>query len=302
MKKLLLLPAALCGAAALFTGELYRYTFRREGSRLLAPLLNKRGHEDAYYIRRDNAAAALRARPRTRLQIRSERGELLTGYYYPGSGEGRRIAFLIHGYRSEHAETAGLYYDYYATRGFDLFCCDQTAHGDSEGRQIGFDVFESADCLRWVDELIRRFGRQVQIVLHGFSMGSATVLKMSSRCPEQVKFLVADCGYVSGEEQLKGSLGPLYPVLRLLNRCFAGYDLRDSDVRPSLQEATLPILFVHGKQDRSVPFSNGERLYGLYTGPKDCFFVENARHVECMYVDPQGYANHLDSFITDYIS
>lgn len=302
MKKLLLLPAALCGAAAVFTAELYRYTFRREGSRLLAPFLDKRGHEDAYYIKRDNAAAALRARQRTKLQIRSERGELLTGWYYPGSGEGKRIAFLIHGYRSEHAETAGLYYDCYAARGFDLFCCDQTAHGASEGKQIGFDYFESADCLRWIEELIRLFGSDVQIVLHGFSMGAATVLKMSGSVPKQVKFLVADCGYASGEEQLKASLGPMYPVMRLLNRLIAGYDLRDTDVRPCLRESKLPILFVHGRQDGSVPFSNAEQLYALYEGPKDCFFVDSARHVECMYVDPRGYAHHLDSFITNYIS
>ena len=302
MKKLLLVPAALCGAAAVFTAELYRYTFRREGSRLLAPFLDKRGHEDAYYIRRDSAAAALRGRPRMRMQIRSERGEKLTGYYYPGSGEMKRIAFIIHGYRSEHAETAGMYYDYYATRGFDLFCCDHTAHGESEGTQIGFDAFETGDCLLWIDELIRRYGSDVQIVLHGFSMGSATVMRMSSRCPKQVKFLVADCGYASGEEQLKASLGPMYPPLRTLNRLIAGYDLRDTDVRPSLSRTRLPILFVHGKKDKSVPFANSETLYRDYSGPKDCFFVDDARHVESMYVDPRGYASHLDAFIANYIS
>lgn len=302
MKKLLLVPAALGCAAAFFTGELYRYTFRREGSPLLARFLDKKGHEDAYYIRRDIAAAALRNRPREKLQIRSERGEKLTGYYYPGSGEKKRIAFIIHGYRSEHVETAGMYYDYYATRGFDLFCCDQTAHGESEGVQIGFDVFETEDCLRWVDELIRRFGSDVQIVLHGFSMGSATVMRMSSRCPSQVKFLVADCGYASGEDQLKSSLGPMYQPMRLLNRLIAGYDLRDADVRPSLSRSSLPILFVHGKKDKSVPFFNAEVLYAFYAGPKDCFFVDDARHVESMYIDPKGYANRLDAFISNYIS
>ena len=302
MKKLLLLPAALGCAAAVFTGELYRYTFRREGSPLLARFLDKKGHEDAYYIRRDSAAAALRGRPREKLQIRSERGEKLTGYYYPGSGEKKRIAFIIHGYRSEHAETAGMYYDYYARHGFDLFCCDHTAHGESDGVQIGFDVFETEDCLRWIDELIRRFGNDVQIVLHGFSMGSATVMRMSSRCPGQVKFLVADCGYASGEEQLKASLGPMYAPMRLLNRMIAGYDLRDTDVRPSLSRSSLPILFVHGKKDKSVPFSNAETLYAFYTGPKDCFFVDEARHVESMYIDPKGYADHLNAFISNYIS
>lgn len=301
-KKLLLVPAALTGAAAVFTAELYRYTFRREGSRLLSAFLDKKGHEEGYYLRRDAAAAALRRRPCRRMEIRSERGERLRGFYYPGGGEGKRIAFIIHGYRSEHAETAGLYFDYYAGRGFDLFCCDHTAHGESEGKQIGFDAYESADCLRWVDELVRRFGSDVQLVLHGFSMGSATVLSMSDRCPRQVRLLVADCGYMSGERQLRPALGLMYPVMNALNRVIAGYDLKDTDVRPHLRRAALPILFVHGREDRSVPFVNGQTLFDLYAGPKDCFFPDGTGHVESMYVDPRGYAQHLDRMIRQTIS
>ena len=300
MKQALLLPLALAGAAAGFVEELYRYTFCREGSRLLAPFLDKKGHEPAYYAARDSAAEALRRRPRERMELRSARGEKLVGYYYPASGEGKRIAFIVHGYRSEHAETAGLYEPYYASHGFDLFCCDHTAHGESEGRLIGFDAYEWEDCLQWLELLRRRFGEDVQIVLHGFSMGAATVMKMSAHCPKQVKFIVEDCGYASAAGQLRASLGPLYPLMRFLNRCIARYDLSDTDVRESLSRARLPILFVHGREDRTVPFSNGETLYAMYPGAKDCLFVEGARHVESMYVDPAGDESKLNTFTKQY--
>lgn len=304
MKKGLIVSAAalgtLVGAAAVFTGELYRYTFCRGGSKLLAPFLDKRGHEEDYYQKRDDAAARLRERPSERMEILSARGARLRGWYLPLSGEGKRIAFLIHGYRSEHAETAGLYLDYYASRGFDLFCCDHAAHGESEGKLIGFDSFECEDCLRWIDALRARFGEEVELVLHGFSMGAATVLQMSGRCPKQVRFLVADCGYASGEEQLRASLGPLYPPMRALNRLIAGYDLRQTDVRASLDASDKPILFVHGREDPTVPFANSEELYARYRGPKDCLFVDGARHVESMYVDPAGYAQKLDGMIAKY--
>lgn len=302
MKKLLIIPAALTAAAAVFIEELYRYTFCREGSALLAPLLDKKGHEDAYYIRRDEAADRLRKRPCEPMQIRSARGERLSGKYYPASGERKRIAFIIHGYRSEHTETAGMYFDYYASRGFDVFGCDHTAHGESEGRFIGFDCFEADDCLLWIEALRRLCGEDVQIILHGFSMGSATVMKMSDRCPPQVRAIVADCGYADGAAQLRASVGPLYPVLRAINRIAAGYDLNASDVRPDLLRARLPILFVHGQQDQTVPYSNGPALYAMYPGEKDCFFVKNARHVESMYRDPQGYADKLDRLIEKSIS
>ena len=105
MKKSWLL-FALVLTAALGVEELYRYTFCREGSRLLAPFLDSKGHEDAYYPRRDAAAFRLRRTPSEPMEIRSVRGERLRGWYYPLGGKGRRIAFLVHGYRSEHAEAA----------------------------------------------------------------------------------------------------------------------------------------------------------------------------------------------------
>ena len=299
MKKLIWLAPIL--SAALGIEELYRYTFCREGSKLLAPFLDKKGHEDAYYPRRDAKALRLRQTPNEPMELRSKRGERLRGWYFPLGGEGRRIAFLVHGYRSEHAEAAGMYLDYYASRGIDLFCCDNTAHGESEGRFVGFDVLESEDCLRWIDALIERFGADVEIVLHGFSMGSATVLKMSGRCPEQVRLIVADCGFVSADEQLRGSFGRFYPVMALLHRLISGVDLRQSDVRASLAASDKPILFVHGREDPTVPFSNGKRLYDFYQGPKDCFFVDGARHVECIHVDPEGYARKLDRMIETYL-
>ena len=300
MRKSVLFAAPVC-ATAVFLAELYRYTFCRESSRLLATFLDKRGHEPDYYAARDSAASRLRRTPCDVMEIRSARGERLRGWYYSLGGEGRRVAFVIHGYRSDHAETAGMYLHYYAARGFDLFCCDQTAHGESEGRFIGFDVFESEDCLRWIDALTERCGAGVQILLHGFSMGAATVLRMSSRCPEQVRLMVADCGYADGETQLRGSLGPLYPLLRVPHRRIARCDLRQSEVLPSLRMSNKPILFVHGREDTTVPFSNGERLYETYTGPKDCLFVPGARHVECMYRDPAGYAKKLDRMIEAFL-
>ena len=197
MKKAL--SAALLGAGLGlgFTEELYRYVFCRSGSPLFSALPKRQTHDEAYYSHRDGEAARLRALPQERFEIRSGRGERLVGHYFHGEGDGKRIAFLIHGYRSEHAETAGMYWDYYRSRGFDLFCCDHEAHGESGGKYIGFGCFEADDCLKWIDFLTERFGEDIQILLHGFSMGAATVMLMAPRCPANVKAIVEDSGYQS---------------------------------------------------------------------------------------------------------
>lgn len=294
----ILIPAAATAAAV---NSLYSYVFLRRGSLALNKLLETHKHSAEYYRTRDAAAAALRKREQERWELRSDRGELLRGFYFPAAGDRRRVAFIMHGYRSEHADTAGMYCDFWTSRGFDLFCCDHAAHGESEGKYIGFAVREPDDCLKWIDELIRRLGPEVEIILHGFSMGGATVLRMTDRLPPQVKFVIEDSGFASAETQLRGQSGPLYPVLRLLNRLASGNDLRDGDTAPALAKAAIPILFVHGTEDTTVPYRNGPALYGAYTGEKARLFVPGARHIESMFIDPDGYAKAVDAMLERYL-
>lgn len=285
----------------ILTEEIYRYIFCRKGSPVLNRLFDKKGHEDGYYEFRDSSADRLRAAPQERFFISSRRGCRLSGCFIPCGGNGRRIAFIVHGYRSEHAETAGMFLDYYRSRGIDIFAPDNTAAGESEGHLIGFDVYESQDCLDWINFLREKFGSNVQIILHGFSMGGATVLKMSDKCPDNVKFIVSDSGYMDADCIFKARLGILRAPVNIINRLVAGYFMADTSVIPSLERSTLPILFVHGREDRTVEFTQGEMLYRLYNGEKDCLFTENTRHVESMYTSGEDYAQKLDKFIDKYI-
>lgn len=300
MKKKTMIAVPIIGVA-LFTEELYRYVFTRKSSKLFTKLFDTKGHEENYYFKRDEAAERFRNAEHKEYEIISDRGEVLKGYYYPCGSEGKTIAFIIHGYRSEHAETAGMFYDYYKSREIDLFCCDHTASGDSEGDYIGFDIFETNDSLKWIDFLIKKFGKDIQIILHGFSMGGATVLQMSGRCPENIKFIISDSGYINAKASLKHQVGPMYQPLRLINRIFAGYDLNASDVTESLSKADIPILFVHGRDDKLVPFENGQALYEMYHGEKDFFFPIDTKHIESMYTSSKEYEKKIDSFVEKYI-
>lgn len=300
MKKKTLIAAA--SAAAVLTGELYRYVFCRNGSLLFNLFTDKKNHVRDFTLYRDGAAERLRAAPQERICIRSDRGEELCGFYLPcGEKPAGKIAFLIHGYRSDHAEAAGMFMDYYHSRGFDLFCCDHTASGESGGKLIGYDVYESQDCLKWLAYLTGRFGENVQIILHGFSMGGATVLKMSDRVPENVRFIVSDSGFMNVSGLLKKRLYFMVRPLRAINRLAAGYSLEETDVRPNLARCHTPVLFVHGMEDHTVPLAVGQELYGLCPAEKDCLWVPEARHIESVYAAPEEYAAKLDSFIQKYV-
>ncbi len=300
---LILGAGAAAGIPACLVRELYRYSFVRESSPLISALMEKisaPGHGQAYYERRETLKERVKALPRIRMSISSGRGETLAGFYFPcENSDGSRIAFIVHGYRSEHAETAGMYMDFYHRHGFDVFAPDNTAHGESGGRYIGFDLFESKDSLHWIEYLKSRTKKLLQIILHGFSLGGATVMKMSDRVGPEVKFIVEDSGYTEVSSLLAKS--PLSGQLMAIHKRKTGLDLKDTDVRPNLSRAQIPILFVQGTEDKLVPAENGPCLYEFYQGPKNCLFVPGARHIESMYADPQGYEKKLEEMMAKYI-
>ena len=298
---MLVIIAVLAILFLFFLEELYRYIFCRKSSWFFETFASSKGHEEAYYAYREAGKQKMLSLPQEVFTLNSARGNPLKGYYYPMGSQGKTIAFVVHGYRSDHADTAGIVCDYYKSRGIDIFAPDHTAEGQSSGHFIGFDVFETEDCLLWIDFLKQKFGPDIQIILHGFSMGAATVMRMSSRCPDNVKFIVEDSGYESAYASMYHQIGVFYHPMRWINRIVAGYDWNDSDVKESLKKSRIPMLFVHGQDDKLVPYCNGPKLYELYEGPKDCFFPEHTRHIESFYTSPDGYAEKLDAFRKNYL-
>ena len=298
-------PLILSGAgvaAAAAVSALYRYVFCRSYLPVTGLLLDKKGHTEEYYSYRRKMTAYMENRPHTEHVITSAGGQLLHGYYYQaGDKPSRVIVFIVHGYRSEHNETAACFYDYYMSRGIDLFTCDHAAHGESSGEVIGYGVTEARDCFQWLSYLLDTFGSDVRLILHGFSMGAATVMLMSDRVPENVRFIVEDSGYTSAEEILSPSLGSSLKFYSRVNRLVGGYDLSDSDVRPHLLHTRTPFLFVHGKEDRFVPFAMAPELFKLCPSEKDRLYVPEARHIESIYVAPEAYKAKLDEYLLRYL-
>lgn len=275
---------------------LYDYIFGRDGG-ILALLLDKNTHDVHYYKWRDTAKKKLQ---KEKCEVFEMNG--LKGFYYKaGRKPSNKIAFIVHGYRSNHAETAGVWREFYKRKGYDLFCPDNPCAGESAGNYISFDYYESKAAREWVDYLIGKFGYGVEIILHGFSLGGATVIRMSDELPDVVKFIIDDCGFTSGREMLEPKLGLLYGPVRLLNKKKAGYDLKDTDVRPHLRKEKIPILFVHGGKDRTVPFVMGQELYTNCRSEKDCLFVDRAKHMECYFYEPKQYEQKIEKFMKKYV-
>ncbi len=296
-----LLTVAEAGGSAYF----YRRTMRR--NRLSVDRTIKMSGTDwsKYAGLMQERKEYMMEQPHEEVWSRSRDGLRLHATYFP-NGDSKKIVVCLHGYTSQGmSDYIGLS-DYYLKRGYGMFLPDARAHGQSEGEYVGFGCLDRYDLMGWLQWIIRKCGENVELLLHGTSMGGATVLMASGlELPSQVKGIVSDCGFTSPKEVFTHVLHsmyhlPAFPMIQIasfVNRRKAGYGLDDCNAAREVRKAKVPILFIHGSEDGFVPCSMCDEIYENCASPKKKLIVEGASHAESYYKAPETYEHALDEFI-----
>ena len=140
-----------------------------------------------------------RAMPHDEIPIQSVDGLTLCGKYYEFA-PGAPIELMFHGYRGNADRDLCGGVQRCFSLGHSALIVDQRACGKSGGNKITFGVWESKDCLSWLDYMVDRFGPEQEIILCGISMGAATVTMAAGLpLPANVTSVLADCGYTSAK-------------------------------------------------------------------------------------------------------
>ena len=111
--------------------------------------------------------------PLKRLETTSFDGLKLVGYLLEGNP--KEVVICVHGWKSD------MYSDYsdkgkiYRDRGSTMLLMNDRAHGESEGKYLGFSEHDRKDVAKWVDKINEMYD-DPKIYLHGVSMGGATVI------------------------------------------------------------------------------------------------------------------------------
>ena len=172
----------------------------------------------------------------------------------------------------------------------------------------GFGCVDRKDALKWIDWVIEHCGADVEILLHGISMGGATVLMASGmELPPQVKGIISDCGFTSPKEVFTHVLKTMYhlpsfPVMQganLVNRKLAGYGMDECNASREVAKAKVPILFIHGEKDTFVPVWMCRKMYESCASKKKMLIVEGAAHGESYYKNTKQYEQALDEFLQE---
>ena len=244
-------------------------------------------------------------------EISSHDGLKLRAYFVAARDENADTVILSHGYTGNSKQLSDFAKFYYEEFGFSVLMPDARAHGASEGRYIGFGGPDRLDYLRWI-EWARERRPKARIVLHGISMGGATVMMTageSQSLPPEVRAVIDDCGYSSMEEELRHQMKLRYhfvidSFIKATSRvCHnkAGYSFEEVSCVDQLRKSRLPILIIHGEEDGFVPFSMAKFLFDAAPPAdqvwKEFYPVPGADHGGAYSANPEMYKNRIAQFL-----
>ena len=149
------------------------------------------------------------------------------------------------------------------------------------------------------------------MVLSGLSMGASTMLYLADRVlPENVKCIIADCGFTDCKELFKGAITkeaglPPFPFVNAADafaRLFLGWSFSDCSPIRAVSHSVTPTLFIHGEDDKVVPFWMMEALYEKCSAPKMKLALPDTGHDEACANFPDKYWEAVDLLVSRYVN
>ena len=238
------------------------------------------------------------------VNFRSTDGLVLSAWWVERKGSSR-AAVLVHGWvgdRSDlHVVETALVYE---RAGYNVLMLDLRGHGGSGGERVTLGYREARDvrgALSWLEG--RGFDPK-DVVLHGWSMGGAAVLRAAPGTG--VAAVVEESAYADLPPLLRERIPdvsglPAFfnPGIFLMGRLFLGIDpwaVRPEEQAKQLFREGVPFMIVHSRDDEVVPFEHAESLAAAH--PEATFWeIEGYEHVGA-FAHPE-YRERLVSFLDE---
>ncbi|PEJ31089.1 hypothetical protein CN689_17505 [Peribacillus butanolivorans] len=202
------------------------------------------------------------------------------------------------------------YMNIFLKRGFNAIIYDHRRHGDSGGKTSSYGHYEKFDLKAVIDELKRRKGSDdLQIGIHGESMGAATLLLYAGMLEDGADFYIADCPFSNFEEQIKHQISaetPLpswtvFPLGRTFIKLRDGYWTKEVSPINYIKNIKKPVLFIHSEYDTFIPVSMTTELFAAKEGPKQLYIAKKGAHAQSYNENPKEYEEQIDQFLKQLV-
>ncbi len=295
------------------TKSLVGVAMDREEPKIIKKGMEKKisGSQDLSPIiaRMDEAGERLENNGSETVEITSDDGLNLVGHWKCPENP-KRVIVAMHGWRSSWTKDFGIISEFWEKNDCAVLYAEQRAQGNSEGEHMTFGLLERYDCLAWVNWVNDKVGGKLPIYLGGLSMGATTILMTAGlSLPENVKGIMADCGFTSPHEiwkhvtssNLHISYNGIYAMFAdRLAKQRINMSTKDYSTVDALKECKVPVLFVHGTDDKFVPVEMTYENYKACACEKRLLIVPGAEHGMSYILDQKAYEEAVLKFWKDF--
>jgi hypothetical protein len=176
------------------------------------------------------------------------------------------------------------FYAWFRDLGVNLFAYDYRGFGESDGAPSESGVYaDAAAAYRYLTDSLRVLPSR--IVLFGHSLGTGVTIELARHVP--AAGMIVEDAYTSVVDRGQ-EVFPLLPIRLIAKSRFASIE--------KVGGLRLPKLFLHARDDQTIPIEHGRRVFAAAAEPKE--FVElPGGHADAYTADRTRYYGTIDAFI-----
>ncbi len=224
-------------------------------------------------------------------------------YKYSPNTDSKGNVIIVHGQGGDHISVAPLT-QLYLENGYTVFAPDQRASGNSTYTEVSFGARESKD-IESIVEYIALTEDDLPLILHGQSMGAATLAIYASKHSETFDYLILDSVYESLEYIVREIISEIDESIvdfsivssNIYMKLFNGFTYDDSNVLKSAERITVPTLFIQSAYDEIAPKESGEKIFNSILSHEKKYLLLNSEHVKGIIDFRNEYSKEVLSFI-----
>lgn len=187
-------------------------------------------------------------------------------------------------------------------KGYNLLAFDSRNHGHSDDddhstmKKFAEDISASID---FIEEDSGITNKNIGVI--GLSIGGAATIYATGH-DDRIHAAVTVGAFANPLDMMRHQLSshyiPFYPVGWLLIKYLqkrVGFRFEDIAPEKFISKTKASVLLIHGKDDKTVPFSNAERLLAVGTGNTAIWEISGRGHSDCHL--EKGFWGKIVSFL-----
>ncbi|MBD2363011.1 alpha/beta hydrolase [Anabaena minutissima FACHB-250] len=224
------------------------------------------------------------------LPVTAESGEVerLHAWWMPSKKPNAKVLLYLHGNGKNISANVSHAHRFYQL-GFSVLLIDYRGYGRSEGSFPNeMNVYQDAETA-WNYLVQQRQIPPKQIFLYGHSLGGAVAIDLALKQPKAAG-LIVEGTFTSVRDVIDyRNMFRLFPVNLLLTQRFESIE--------KIPQLKMPILFIHGTADSTIPAFMSQKLYAVAPEPKKLILVQGADHNDVGKVAGMQYLQWVEAFV-----